>query len=153
MRSSLFLVVLALAMISGSFRSGGGQVPARTEQLFADLQNERTSDGAAVQLLQDGKESAETRAYLAAHLPSLIENLKAPHVWLNSVRLAGSLRIGEAVPGLARLLNNDNTQGEGGYIDFHRTVSLEGDPPGKALAQIGDPAVPEVAKGGCPSCS
>jgi hypothetical protein len=54
------------------------------------------------------------------------------------VRLAGELKIREAVPALTVQLKNANTKG--GAVTMTREVTLEDDPPGKALAQIGESA-------------
>lgn len=140
----LLLSILALATVIGPPRNLEGQAPARDQELFLDLQNEKTSDAAAAQLLQHAKENAETRDYLTSHLPVLIRNPKGGSIWLNSVRLAGELKIQEAAPVLADLLTKDTVTG--GFIDFHRVITLENDPPGRALALIGDPAIPAVAK-------
>jgi HEAT repeat protein len=139
----VILSLLALAMIVGPYRAEG-QAPARTQKLFTELRNEKTSDAAAVQLLEDAKGNAEARRYLATQLPSLIRTSERGEVWMNAVRLAGDLRIEEAAPVLAPLLTRNDTAG--GFITFYRIVNLEVDPPGKSLAQIGDPAIPSIEK-------
>jgi hypothetical protein len=44
--------LFALATVAGTFRNAECQAPPRTQELFADLQNAKTSDAAAAQLLE-----------------------------------------------------------------------------------------------------
>lgn len=143
---SRFLSILTLATIAGTFHNAVSQEPARAKELFANLQNDKTSDAAAAQLLQDAKENPETRAYLAAHLPVRISAPERGEGWINSIRLSGELKIEQAAPALATLLTKSDTMDGDGIITFHRLATLQLDPPGLALARIGDPAVPAIAK-------
>jgi HEAT repeat protein len=143
---SVFLSILALATIAGCFPGAISQEPARAKQLFAEIQNEKTSDAAAAQLLKDARENPETLHYLAAHLPARIGAPERGEGWVNFIRLAGELKIEQAAPALASLLTKSDTMGGDGAVTFTRLVKLELDPPGKALAQIGDPAIPAIEK-------
>jgi HEAT repeat protein len=143
---SVLLSILALVTIAGSFPSAISQETARAKKLFADLQNEKTSDAAAAQLLKDARENPETLNYLAAHLPTRISAPERGEGWINSIRLSGELKIEQAAPALASLLTESDTMGGDGVITFTRLATLQIDPPGKALAQIGDPAIPAIEK-------
>jgi hypothetical protein len=60
--------------------------------------------------------------------------------WLNAVRLAGELKIAEAAPSLAKWIVVDQF----GEITASMVQRLDIDPAGKALSQIGDPAIPTL---------
>jgi HEAT repeat protein len=87
------------------------------------------------------KTDPSVKEYLSANLPKLIEKRQAG--WLNAVRLAGDLRIVSAVDELVVELGQNTT---GGPITFWEEFHLDDDPPGKALAEIGDPAIPAAAR-------
>ena len=108
--------------------------------LFQQLQSPETTDRADATLRERSTIDAEVKRYLAANLPALIGNgpSKVP-TWNNAVRLAGDLRIVETIPELAKWIG---TQSGSGLITLARVVRLEEDPAGRALAQIGDPALP-----------
>ena len=59
---------------------------------------------------------------------------------MNAVALAGELQIAEAAPSLGKWIGLDNI-GQTTAAQFQR---LETNPAGKALAQIGDPAIPTL---------
>lgn len=118
------------------------QEPPKVPVLFRELETAKTTDRATEQLLKMGKSDAKVTQYLAIHLPLVIERnpQDSPEVWNNAVRLAGELRIKEAVPALAKWIRSSNA----GTITFAQLERLETNAPGKALAQIGDPAVPTL---------
>ena len=144
---SLFVSILALATIAGTVHNASSQEPDRAKELFVHLQDEKDSDAAAIQLLKDARENEEIRTYLAANLPTLIRTSAHGKAWINSIRLSGELKIDKAAPVLASLLARSDTFGGDGVgdITFYRLATLQNDSPGKALAQIGDPAVPAIA--------
>jgi len=127
--------------------------PALSE-LVQKLQSEKTTDEARKQLLQVGKSDPDVRHYLA-QLPPMIEIgpkscppsdiqdvFERWHVcpWHNAVELSGKLRIAEAVTALAPWI--------GWRADGPFSPTLEArlvfHPAAKALAEIGDPAIPVV---------
>ena len=124
-------------------------------ELVQKLQSEKTTDEARKQLLQVGNSDPEVRRYLAAQLPPLIQRgpkscppsdiqdvFKRWHAcpWYNAVELSGKLRIAEAVTALAPWI--------GWRADGPFSPTLEArlvlHPAAKALAEIGDPAIPVV---------
>jgi hypothetical protein len=114
--------------------------------LFQRLQIDSSSDDAAARLLRNAKTGTETRAYLASHLPELIKKgpRNNPRVWTNGVKLAGELKISEAIPALVTWIGADDV------VSNVRTLpeieKLANNPAAKSLAQIGDPSVPAVSK-------
>lgn len=124
----------------------GSTVPLASAQsapqaatLFQQVQSDQTTAGATEQLLRLGRSDTEMRAYLAAHLPSLIAAGPHPSMssWSNATRLAGSLKIVEAAPALAKFIGVTT---EGGALTLGEEANLKDSPAGLALVQIGDAA-------------
>jgi hypothetical protein len=132
------LSCLSFALLRGPF----AQEPPRTDALVQQLQSPQETDAAARLLLQRATSSTKDRAYLASHLPAIISKGpdEAPQPWINAVRLAGSLKITEAAPALAKWIGLKPS----GALSLGQMVRVEDNPPAKALAQIGDPAIPAL---------
>jgi hypothetical protein len=122
----------------------GQNAQNRQEQLFADLQRESTTVTAASQLESLGISDPSVRAYLATHLPPLLETRSNITVWKSEVVLAGNMKLVEAVPALTRLLTVNSE--DGGLHTIYKSMELLNDAPARALVAIGDPAVEDVAK-------
>jgi HEAT repeat protein len=118
------------------------QEPAGPAALFQQLQASGTTDRATQILLQRGAADPEVRKYISSRLPAMINiGWKGQYKqWKNAVRLAGELKIAEAVPALAKWISLDNV-GETSAGEYQR---LETNPAAKALSQIGDPAIPAL---------
>jgi len=116
--------------------------------LFQELQSPQTTDQAAAKLLKIGKTDSNVRKYLGVRLPPVIQ--KHPKYsskqWTNAVRLAGELKIADAAPALAGTISLDDLGGLGGFVTTAQVLNLETNPAGKALAQIGDPAIPAITE-------
>ena len=139
-------VVLAAVLSASAHGFGAAQPAQEVQQLFAQLQDAKTSDDAAARLKMLAESNADSRQYLATQLPALIarEASGARSIWvinpvlLNSIRLAGDLTIAEAVPVLVQSLD---TVKPAGPTTLAETDRLDNDPVGKALAKIGEPAI------------
>jgi hypothetical protein len=122
--------------------------------LLRQLESRKTTDSAKAQLLQLGHSDPKARQYLAIHLPLLIAaRPERPHPdlddvgflrreWVNAVLLAGSLKLVEAAPALAKQIDVRTVPLGGNYWD----ANLGGLPAGYALCQIGDPAIPVMQR-------
>jgi len=117
---------------------------AQIALLFQQLQSSETTDRADATLREMARTNAEVRHYLTVHLPEFIaKGPSKPQPWNNAVQLAGDLRIVEAVPNLAKWIGSQTGLGITG---LSLELKLENDPAGKALAEIGEPALPALAQ-------
>ena len=136
--------ILSFFLVLGSFASplSCSQQSSDVPRLLQQLESDETTDSAAEQLLKLGRSDPKARQDLVRHLPLMIQ--KGPvesRPWSNAVQLAGTLKIAEAAPGLAKWIYED----AGGTLTLATTTRLEDDPAAKALAQIGDPSLPAVS--------
>lgn len=131
-----YVVLSAFSLVSA--QNG----PSSRQDLFRDLQEANTSDRATHELLLRAKHDEQIMAFLKAELPPMID--KGPKgvspQWTNAVHLAGKLRVAEAAPALGKWISIDSV-GDTSIAQFMR---LDTNPAGKALSQIGDPAVPTL---------
>ncbi len=109
--------------------------------LVAQLNQPSTTDHAAREILETAAQDPDARAYVAQHLPAMIDSQRTDQVWLNAVRLAGQLKVTEAIPSLEKSLSRGPVGGPM-QTSFTKQMRLEDDAVGKALSQIGEPAIP-----------
>jgi hypothetical protein len=119
------------------------QAPLQVLALMQELQSPQKTGQAYEQLVKLGKSDSNARQYLSSHLPAVVE--KGPQEpaqpWVNAVSLVGDLKITEASLALAKWIGVKTGDGT---ITLAREAKLETSAPGKALAQIGDPAIPAL---------
>jgi hypothetical protein len=143
-------VVLSIVLGASAHCSSVAQPTRDEQQLFAQLRNVKTTDAAYVHLKAIARSNPSVRQYLVTNLPASIpDDLSQSLIWsnsvgANSVRLAGDLRIAEAVPILMKSLDN-NLAKPGGFATFAIVAELNNDPVAKALSQIGEPALRPVS--------
>jgi hypothetical protein len=137
--------------------NGLAQTAPKVAALYDRLIQPSETDAAAPEILEMAKNDSMARDFLAGKLPSLIVDRLPPRdartaspVWLNAVRLAGQLKIVEAVPALTQALSRPEMCGgydiRGcGVMTLGTEARLDHDIVGRALADIGDPCVPVVA--------
>jgi HEAT repeat protein len=123
----------------------GAQTNGDIDAIFSQLKNPDTADVASEQIWEMASTNVKVRGYVIQRLPDLIAGTEPAHVRLNAVELAGKLKAPEMVPSLIHALSwapmsRDRIR------TFTRYMHLDDDAVGKALAEIGDPSVPEVAK-------
>jgi hypothetical protein len=133
--------VVAVVLSASAHGFGTAQPAQEVQQVFAQLQDASTSGEAYLHLKALAPKSADARQYLAIKLPGLIATTSQEPVLRNSIRFAGDLRIAEAVPILVKLLNQ---YPGGGPVTIAEAMRLDTDPVGKALAEIGEPAIGAV---------
>jgi hypothetical protein len=111
--------------------------------LLQQLQEPATTDKAHDSLLGNAKLDSQTRKYLCANLPNIIEKgpNRAGHPWENAALLAGQLKIVEAAAALAKWIRLDYFADDFTQAQIQR---LETNPAAKALSLIGDPAIPAL---------
>ena len=135
---------------------------AQHRDLYERLVQPSETNTAAAEIARWAKDDPGTRDFFASKLPPLIVD-QFPRkndprtgmpvwnpVWLNAVRLAGQLKAVAAIPGLKRGLSKPPMFGA--YDDCHgagtmtSNAKLCNDVVARALADIGDPSVPVVAR-------
>lgn len=139
--SIVLAIIVSLSVRGVAF----GQASKELQTQFARLQDRATSDDASVHLRALCHSNPNARRFLADRLPELIMQATPSAwynpVWLNSVNLAGYLEITEAVPVLAKELDEKHF---GPYTTLTMDAKLEDDPVGTALVAIGGPAIESV---------
>jgi len=110
--------------------------------VFSRLNDPNTSAEATQEIIADEDPSA--RKYVSERLPDMIDTLPENLVWRNSVKLAGQLKAANAVVALARVL--PHSESDVGIQSFSFAWIISRDPVGKALCEIGDPAVSAMAE-------
>ena len=136
---TLGLLIAGLSV--ATMLSAQGEVEPAT--LFQQLQLRETTDKAREALFTKGTLDPQTRAYLSANLPTMIEKgaKGASQQWRNAAVLAGQLRIVEAAPALAKWIGLDYFADD---FTMAMVTRLETNPAAKALSIIGDPAIPAL---------
>jgi hypothetical protein len=71
----------------------------------------KMTDKAAEQLAVLANANTSARKYVSEHLPALIDKTSSGEIWLNAVRLAGELKILEAVPALTASMERTSPGG------------------------------------------
>jgi len=143
-----YLIVIVVMAANHAPMPASQQAEEPVATVFRRLQSQSSTEinEATEQLLNRGRSDPKVREYIARHLPPMIEKGPAekdhPGPWIELTRLAGELKIAEAAPALTKWLTIDNI----GEITTGGFIRLENNPAGEALAKIGDPAVPAVAR-------
>jgi HEAT repeat protein len=138
------LIILTICIVGTIAWLGISARKSSVVYSFGQLQKAETSDHAKDHLMNLAETSPDARRYLVARLSQLIADEKLLHsnnsVWINAVHLAGDLHVDEAAPSLARWIDVE----WGGPTDMSRYAAMEDNPPGQALAKIGDHAIPAL---------
>jgi HEAT repeat protein len=120
--------------------------PQRTPDivtLFTQLKNASTTNNASREILRAASRDPAAREYIVEKLPDMIDKPTLDQVWRNAVWLAGQLKASNSVPALMEALPRSPFRPS--IILFGEMLSLNSDPVGKALLEIGDPAIPALA--------
>jgi hypothetical protein len=126
-------------------------IPARSQQsqdgssLFAKLNQTSTTDRAAKHILEAASQDPAVRQQATEKLSEMIDKGEINEVWLNAVRLAGHLKVLEAVPSLQKAFLPGKVEiGRPAVMTMATEGLLNDDVVAKALAEIGDPSLPAV---------
>lgn len=139
----LIWIMVSVSLCVGADPAQSDQQLSEVKALLRELQDTE-STGKATDRIEDlANKDVSARKYIATQLPALIEKNSIGPVWLNAVRLAGDLKIVEAVPVLVMSLRQDNV---GGSTTFAEAERLDNDAAGKALVKIGSPAIQPVSQ-------
>jgi HEAT repeat protein len=137
-------VVVGACLISNSWMPAVAQYLSDTQRAYQELLVDEKSDLASDRLRVTALKEPSAREFLVERLPDLIRK-PAGRAWINAVRLTGDLKIVEAVPVLASLLKDPYSKGGlTGATSFGTKFILGDDPAGRALADIGEPALKAV---------
>jgi HEAT repeat protein len=138
------LAMVGLCLLSVAGWASAGQERTSVSKLFGKLQSEATTNQALGELLQIDPSDVAASKYLSAHSPALISQQLQdnPHVWLNAIKVAGACRIREVIPALVKWIGV--LASESGGESLAERAGLEPFAAGKALAQIGESAVPAL---------
>lgn len=139
-----FMIVIPYGPYGAVSTATLDQKSPEIRKLFREFTDPKTTNAATKQILQIATKDRQARDYFVHKLPAIIRDHPTDGVWLNSVRLAGNLKASEAVPPLMQALSRGSI-GQGS-VSFGEYMRLDTDLAAKALAEIGDPSVPEVAK-------
>lgn len=137
MRLTLVLLIFATTVLAFTQRQ------ADIHNLFTQLNQPKYTDLAAQQISALASKDSDARHYAVDNLPAMIDKPESNEVWMNAVKLAGQLKVVEAVPSLIRALPRGPM---GGPLNtsFAIQLQLDDDIVAKSLSQIGDPAIKAV---------
>jgi HEAT repeat protein len=137
MKLTLVLLIFATTVLAFPQRQ------ADIHNLFTQLNQPKNTDLAARQILALASMDSDARQYVKDRLPAMIDKPDSDEVWMNAVKLAGQLKVVEAVPSLVKALPRGPM---GGPLNtsFATQMRLNDDIVAKSLSQIGDPVIPAV---------
>ena len=148
MKSGVRCPVAATMVLIGVSSVWGLSTQAQSSQdLVRQLESPASTTAASRKLFKIAGSDHDLRLQLGTALPTIIEPGPTPNsrqVWLNAVRLAGGLKIAEAAPALTKWIGLSKTNvaysmGQDENLYFSET--------GRALVEIGEPAVPALREG------
>lgn len=143
MHRALWIVI---CLTLGTLGTNNTQDAANIDRLFTGLNDPSATNTAARQILEVASKDAGARQYIVRRLPEMIDKQRPEDaVWQNAVDLAGQLKASEAIPSLLKALALGRVGGPQ-QTTFTTEIRLDDDVVGKALAEIGDPAVPAISK-------
>jgi HEAT repeat protein len=138
------ILTIVFSITAHRFAFASAQTAPELQQLVTQLQEATTSDEASVQLKALAGSNANARRYLAKELPEIISKTSEDHsqykVWLDSVRLAGELKIEESIPVLVTLFEPARYS-PSAISTMTSRATFANDPVAKALVQLGQPAI------------
>jgi hypothetical protein len=141
MRKQYWLAIILMCAVP--VQASAHQKTPDIYTLYTQLRDPSVTNRAAQQIVRSARRDTNARDYISEKLPEIIEKAQMDQVWRNAVRLAGQLQASNSVPALIRVLPRSPFKPS--VILFGEMLSLDSDPVGEALREIGDPAVPALA--------
>lgn len=135
----ILLILLEVLVPRGSRQADHPNLDA----LFALLQDRETSSNAAASLEELCRAKPDTIAIVRARLPSMLAIAKDEMVERAEAKVVEDLRISEAIPALAQLLQTQSDFAS--WETLYRKMNLVDDPIAHALSQLGDAALPAMS--------
>jgi HEAT repeat protein len=131
-----------LAVCQGAIRAQSVPAPdIRT--LMEQLSDPKTTQPDTFKkIVELTRNDPNARAYVVQKLPDMIRGPESD-VWLDAIRLAGKLKIKEAIPALQQAMSRPPVPAEP-FLTFAGIYRLDADLVAKTLSQFGDPAIPTV---------
>jgi hypothetical protein len=136
-------LLLYLSLFGVAFVGTVAQAVQSVDSLLGDLAKPQTTAQAGAALLKMAEAQPSLLDELSNVLPNLILNSTDIGVVQSEAALAGKLKLVSAVPALIQLLDRPNRRE--GTRTFTRAAELYDDPVGRALGDIGNPAVKSLA--------
>jgi HEAT repeat protein len=136
------ILFLYLSLFSIASIVAIAQTRQTVDSLLGDLANPQKTTQAADVLLKVAEAQPSVADELSSVLPNLLLSSTDIEVVQSEAALAGRLRLVSAIPALILLLDRPNRKDE--THTFSRYAELHDDPVGRALADIGAPAVPPL---------
>jgi hypothetical protein len=138
-----FGIIVAFAFV---FLSGACAQNNPTEDirfLMEQLDSPRATKDTLGKIVKLATKDPRAREYVAQKLPEMIGGPKSDQ-WLDALRLAGKLRVIEAIPALQEAMLRPPSPAEP-FLTFAGIWRLDTDIVAKTLSQIGEPAIPAAA--------
>jgi len=140
----LLIVCSALTRCAVGACSVPNNIKSADLRRFApELMNLRQSDRARDSLVKLASSDSSIMNELANVVPFWVEKCKNDPMWVNIVRLTEKLKLTSAAPALVEAL--DRKYYESPIVTAYTAEHLVYDPVGRALAAIGDPAIPALS--------
>jgi hypothetical protein len=136
-------IVAILCCVLAAFGAPAVARQKSLKALFADLQEDQSTDEALRQFLKRSPNDPAVKRFLSRNLPQVLAAPpKSYENYINSIQLAGTFRVEATIPALIGEINCASAAGS----TLHSNYVLDSLPCAKALFQIGDPAIPALSK-------
>jgi hypothetical protein len=137
-RRTIVLSVATLVILATTTLAQGDR---DIQELFLRLNQPKTTDRAAEQIMDVTRSDPGAREYVATRLSKIIDGPETNQVWFNAVRLAGQLKASETIPSLQKAFSR-GPLGSMPIYSMTGEMRLENDVVAKSLSQMGDAAIP-----------
>jgi HEAT repeat protein len=133
-----WIVAFALVSLSGACAQNHPTPDIRF--LMQQLDTPNAGRDTFDKIVKLAKKDPRAREYVVQKLPEMIRGPQSD-LWVDALRLAGTLKVKEAIPALQEAMSRPPFPAEP-YLTFGGIWRLDGDIVAKTLSQIGEPAIP-----------